>query len=618
MYFVLALSFMAAFLPIILAIRGGFPETVQLIVVLAFNLVAWVIVGISSLNRRHLQSVIEEAMNSFGVPAIKASVADKLHKLLKEMRRWQDASYLFYQKKVTDRNDVGKYLSRIVELAYNDLPCRAVQLILYEKESLNLSQAMMMGTPSEFSSNVQGLGPLDMFSDKSIQRENSSGVRVADEPIYFAGTQFGVLRLELEKGIELTESDLHVLYLLASQAAILLVNARFTDELLRMKKVSDDSAKAKTGFLATLSHEVRGPLGIILNGVELVADELTGPINDLQRETLSMVKKSGDHLLDLINDVLDYAKAEAGRDIPKTVALPIYALLKDMANVIRTQAMRKNHKLIVDPIDPSVGMLCDKRHARQILINFLTNAIKYTPDGGTITLKAQRVRSQRVWIGVTDTGIGILEAERSKVFSPFERVDDAYAKSQVGTGVGMALSQKLTEANKGRIGFESQKGVGSTFWIEMPFVEIDQFKALEASEDTELPMAGKGERVLLVDPELPSRQVVENFLKDQGFALTLAANGREVSQIIKNTHIDLAIVENELEDMQGSDLVRLLRSTQSCSKIPIILVSSHAFSFDIEHFLRMGVDRCLSKPVSLRELALTVRQLIDETLGINT
>ena len=611
--------------PLFFALAYHSSELNELALALTLNSVGWILVALGLLIFHHLGRMVNKEAVEWGLTVTPGGLYKKLRGMLRELKRWQSASYMFYQHDAKSQSEVGKSLRRIVELAYRELPAKAVQLVLYDNESQKSTQTMMMGTPSVFSS--QGLGDGEIEATTTSDRLRAippnaikgeidgqplgPNVHIVDEPVLFAGTQFGVLRIELKPGALLSKSDRQVLYLLASQGALLLINSRFTDELLRMKRIGEETMRAKTGFLATLSHEIRGPLGIVLNGVELVNDGFCGPVSDAQKETLSMVKKSGDHLLDLVNDVLDYAKAESGNELAKPIPISIGALLKDLANVVRSQAQKKSHKIKVEPVDQTLGMMCDKRHSRQILINFLTNAIKYTPDGGTITLKAQRVRSHRVLISVVDTGIGIPKEQWDRVFRPFERVEDNYAKQQIGTGLGMALSQKLAEVNGGKIGFDSVVGTGSTFWIEMPSCAIENIAQGEGSETEEI-ILGREERVLLVDPALPSRQVVENYLSEQKFQLILASSGSEVMRIVKDQKLDLAIVENELDDLPGAELVKIIRTSANCSKVPIILVSSHAFSFDIEHFLRMGVDRCLSKPVGLRELALTIRQVIDE------
>lgn len=312
------------------------------------------------------------------------------------------------------------------------------------------------------------------------------------------------------------------------QGALLLVDARYTDELVRMKQLGDESVRAKTGFLAHLSHEIRGPLGIILNGVELNLEGLCGDITSMQRETLTMIQDAGEHLLDLVNDVLDYAKAEAGMMIggnPQTISLKPF--LDDLANVIRSQAQLKGHKVIVSEIPEDLAMSCDKRHARQMMINFLTNAVKYTPANGVITIGAERLANARLRISVADTGVGIPEDQRDKVFGAFERVDDQYSLAQQGTGLGMPLTAKLADANGGSVDFESEPGKGSTFYINLPAVTA---VAQDESQDVVAvqKVVGNGDVILIADANTDSRMMLEQYFKNLGFTVVATKAGRQM------------------------------------------------------------------------------------------
>jgi CheY-like chemotaxis protein len=242
----------------------------------------------------------------------------------------------------------------------------------------------------------------------------------------------------------------------------------------------------------------------------------------------------------------------------------------------------------------------------------LTNAIKYTPDGGRITVSANRTTSGKVKIAVQDTGIGIPEAEQSKVFSAFERVDDEYANTQVGTGLGMPLTQRLAEVNGGTVGFDSVEGQGSTFWVLLTAVEVEPLAELSESEDGVFEGHGEGECILFVDNKDEMSELVERYMVKHGFEVVRASNGSEVLKQLRKHRIEVALVENDLAGFSGEEVVSCIRMTPHSASVPIILLSSRAFVFDIARYLQLGVDRCLSKPVALSEIAATVRRLIDE------
>lgn len=582
------------------------------VVLICVNFFGWALFARVLMVVRTTLSQLEQGYKLVGIGHEGTTPLTALSHYLKESRRW----FLIAEGVRFERNlaphDLVVNLRKICESAYRELNAKAVQLTLSDESSGLSTQSMLIGEPLATTSQEMVL----QLGDRAEEEYRSQPRELLRAPVTFAGTLFGTLYVQLPQGVVASESDRLVLSGLATQGALLLVDARFTDELLRMRRASEESVRAKTGFLANLSHELRGPLGIILNGVELVLDNLCGPTTESQRDTLTMIRNNGNHLVDLVNDVLDYAKVEAGKVVAKPVALGVKQLLDDLATVVRSQALAKKHQLIVEQIDPQLAIKCDKRHARQMLINFLTNAIKYTPDGGKITLRAERGAENRVKISVTDTGIGIPKDQRSKVFSAFERVDNRYALSQVGTGLGMPLTKRLAEVNGGIADFESEEGRGSTFWLALPVAEIKEVATSDsddAGRATALAQAqGQGEQILLVDHDRETREMLSRYLGHQGFSILEAQSGRDVAQIIRSKEVRLVVVENDMPDLSGEEMVAIIRGFAKTATVPIILLSSRAFVFDIERFLKLGVDRCLSKPVELSDLAVTARQLIDE------
>lgn len=577
---------------------------------------AWFLTAVFLLRERALLSRLKLAAQSIGVPDVSGGLSDVVASFVRETTRYHRAAYATRLDSRLRNETLSQSLWRSVTLAYREFSARSVELALMDEEAEQWSRAMIIGSPS--STEAQSMLGFEDRRATKVHEDGGKGL-VVSKPVSFAGTVFGVLKIELEPGVELDTSDRKVLHLLTTQVGILLADSRFTEEVLKMRRLSDETTRVKTGFLANLSHEIRGPLGIILNGIELALDGLCGELTPELEETLTMVKDSGAHLLDLVNDVLDYAKVEAGKVTITPTEIVLSHLLEDLSAIIRSQASSKGHEVILEEVDRTLGVVCDKRHIRQMLINFLTNAVKYTPDGGTITISASRTKENRVKISVKDTGIGIPEDQRSKVFGAFERVENSYALKQVGAGLGMPLTRRLAEVNGGSVGFDSKHGEGSTFWVILPAVTIEGASlAPGENADEVVKDQGRGEAVLLVDHEDESRGMLEKYLGDQGFKVVLASSGVEVLKFLREQKIELAIVENDMPDLSGEEMVSAIRSTPNARTMPIILLSTHAFVFDIERFLKLGVDRCLSKPLPLGELALTVRRLIDESRALDT
>ena len=260
-----------------------------------------------------------------------------------------------------------------------------------------------------------------------------------------------------------------------------------TTELDKAKLIAEEASKAKSEFLANMSHEIRTPLSSIIGFSELLVDEVNGLLNNDQKKYLGYVTSSGQHLLSLINDILDLSKVEAGKMELQPTSFSISDLLKNSSSFIAEEAMKHNIRLLSEiPADVDV-IEADERKVKQIIYNLLSNAVKFTPDGGSITTKADIVSpdsaalpikirkglpdTEYVLVSVKDTGIGIAKKDQSKLFTEFHQIENPYTKKYEGTGLGLALSRKLVTLHGGRIWFESKgKGKGCTFYFILPLI----------------------------------------------------------------------------------------------------------------------------------------------------
>ncbi len=568
------------------------------LVVAVINATAWAL--IAWLNNRSTPeskriSTIASALN---IPDLQKGRLSTLDSILWQIERRKAAfSIELASEKINSKEELSRTLESIVAQAFKLFNADSAELALGDGDAGIYHSSFVLGKPFR--------DPLPAARDiNSIAAEGVIIHRIA-----FAGGTLGFLRVGLKKGQIATAADIEILRLLGLFSGLVLSNSDYTAELARLRKSSDESMQAKTGFLATLSHELRGPLGIIINAVELVLEGLCGEINSDQKETLSMIKVNGTHLLELINDVLDYARAESGKVVPDKSDIGINELLVDIAQVVRTQADQKGHKIIVTPCDEHYAISCDRRHARQMFINLLTNAIKYTPDKGTIVLWAEKVGEERINLFVKDTGVGISKDNRSKVFSAFERIEDEYSRKQVGTGLGMPLTKKLAEANGGELDFESEVGKGTTFRLTFPLVKIDAQDTL-AQVDEGIDAAGLGESILLIEEDKNERALVSRYLTSRGFVVFEGHAPDEIVTALRGTAVRVALVDNRLIDSPESEIIATLRRNGSPS-LRIVLLSSRAFTFDIERYLLAGVDRCISKPIPLKTLGQICRSLID-------
>lgn len=594
-----------AMLPLVSVSSGGLFPWLSPNLIAALNLLGWSLLIAFVFSRKELHRGVAQIADNLGIDTRFKSLENLLNTLLREVNRKNSSlSINLIERRITSKEELSRTFERIVALTFKLLEAESAELALFDKESGLYHSSFVLGKPFRVSSQA-------MLSGAVEGEEIEMSPDVLIQPIAFAGSVLGTLRVALKRGTLPSVGDQEIMRLLALQSSIAMINAQYTSELVRMKQTSEESVKAKTGFLANLSHEIRGPLGIIMNAVELVLDGLCGPINADQLETLRMVHSNGEHLLELINDVLDYAKVESGKIVPEKTDILVDDLLRDITEVVRVQAEAKSHKLSFKSSNEALGISCDRRHARQMMINLLTNAIKYTPDGGMIEVWAERAPGNKIKINVRDSGVGIEESDRRKVFAAFERVEHGYSIRQLGTGLGMPLTKRLAEVNGGTVDFSSMPNKGSHFWIVFPAIEV-KTHIIHEDATKKAPALGKGESILLIEKEDNERSMISRYLTHIGFNVSLASSKLESIEITHERKIDLAIIDNGiLDDSTEENLIQLIREKTSAASLPIILLSSRGFIFDIEKYLRAGIDRCLVKPVPLKELGDICRALID-------
>lgn len=608
-YSIIMLLGVVAITPIGLAFIPLTSSFVDLKLMTGINLLAWVVVLMLYVARQDFNERVIKSSKAFGIDVRFKTLDNLVQELLHEIQRRNESfSTSLFEKKLNSKDELPVTLEKIVAKAYRLLAADSSELALYDQESGLYHSAFVLGNP--FKTSAQA-----MLAGAKGEEEKDISPDVLVQPIAFSGNVLGTLRVKLADGRLPTVGDREVITLLALQGGLALLNAQYTDTLLEMKQSSDESIKAKTGFLANLSHEIRGPLGIILNAVELVLDGLCGPVSTDQLDTLRMVHSNGQHLLELINDVLDYAKVESGKLTPNKVQILVQDLLEDICGVVRSQADSKSHRLICRPNSDLLAFNCDRRHIRQMMINLLTNAIKYTPDGGQIEVWAERMPGNKIKINVKDSGIGIKPQDRSKVFAAFERIENSYSINQVGTGLGMPLTKRLAEVNAGSINFDSNFGQGSHFWLIFDASEIKQTPKLEADEE-QISVVGKSELFLLVARDDGERAMLARYLTHLGFKIHCASTRIDALELLRSANVELVILDNNVtdapDDKPEDNMVQVIRA-HCRSSIPLVLLSSRAFVFDIEKYLKFGIDRYLAKPIKLKELAIVCRQLIDGT-----
>lgn len=398
---------------------------------------------------------------------------------------------------------------------------------------------------------------------------------------------------------------------------------------------AEQANRAKSAFLATMSHEIRTPMNGVLGTASLLAD--TG-LTAQQAHYLDVINRSGVTLLDILNDVLDYSKIEAGHlDIrPADFSLP--ELVRDVRDMLLSRAEAKHLALVTD-IDDGVGeiWLGDATRLRQVLVNLIGNAIKFTEHGQvSLYISASVHQPGRLLFEVEDTGVGIASAEQATIFDAFQQAQDGRNKSG-GTGLGLAISKRIVEAMGGEIGLTSQLGEGSCFWFtltlepgERQAVNVDtaavqssspqvlasqvlacHMSASQVSASHAKVSAMAPAHILLVEDNPVNSLVAEGFLRRLGHSVRVAENGAEAEALFAAERFDIALLDINLPDTDGVTLLARLRASDaSKAEIPMVAFSAHVFNEDVEQYLNAGFAGFLPKPLVEHQLVDVIGQLL--------
>lgn len=383
--------------------------------------------------------------------------------------------------------------------------------------------------------------------------------------------------------------------------------------------------RTKDEFLANMSHELRTPLNAILGKTEILTDGIHGPITEKQAASLKVIGESGRHLLQLINDILDLAKIEAGKIQLDIQPIALDHLSERSLQFVRQMAHKKQVKL-QSTIDPSLKSLpADERRLTQILINLLSNAVKFTPAGGKVGLNIlQDVDNDTVQFQVWDTGIGIASDDMPRLFKPFAQLDSSLARLHEGTGLGLSLVYRLSEIHCGCVSLESQVGVGSCFTVTLPQhpctnsdkriaqAKIDRGKYEKYLTSSLKDISLEKPLILLVEDNETNIETVSEYLSVWGFRLATAHSGIEALRQVKDEKPDLILMDIQLPEMDGITAVRQLRQNDDYQKVPIIAMTALAMSGDKERCLAAGANEYLSKPIQLRQLVMMIDRLLAE------
>jgi PAS domain S-box-containing protein len=392
------------------------------------------------------------------------------------------------------------------------------------------------------------------------------------------------------------------------------------DELREARLEADRANLAKSEFLSRMSHELRTPMNSILGFAQLLE---MGQLSAGQKKGVSHIMRSGKHLLDLINEVLDIARIEAGRLSLSLEPVQLNSIIPEMTDTVRPLTIDKKTIIrILNMPNDRLFVKTDRQRLKQILINLLTNAIKYNISGGQVFIKTEpspnnELGTSFIRISITDTGLGISKKDLPKLFNPFERI--GAEKSQIeGTGLGLAVVKKLMDAMGGNLGVDSTLGEGSTFWIELPACESQQ-ETLEKSGklngiDLNVPM--KTGKILYVEDNPSNIELVEEILSIQydGIQLFTTAYGKLAVNLAIAHQPDLILLDLNLPDIHGSEVLKLILAEEKTKHIPVVIISADAMPQQLDRLLKAGAKYYLTKPLDISELLKVVDRYITEKI----
>lgn len=422
--------------------------------------------------------------------------------------------------------------------------------------------------------------------------------------------------------------------------------AQSQEKLRRINQELERASQMKSEFLASMSHELRTPLNSILGFSQLLESQKSGPLNEKQHHQIQAIAKSGNHLLELLNDILDLSKVESGKMGLELTSVHLAELCEQCVTTIQPRAEIKNLQLSqnIDPTLPVVRL--DPRRIRQILINLLSNAVKFTPEGGNIELAAYVTKGSQIHedlrpdqstvtpekdylcLQVSDSGIGIPDSKWHLLFQPFQQVDASLSRRHEGTGLGLSLTRRLAELHGGTVSFQSQVDVGSTFrvWLPLnpsstseqtPQVGVGEAEALAGEETDKTPGTRRNRRqILVVEDQTLNQMFICEVLETQGYTVEIVEDGQTMEETIETLATDperelpdAVLMDIQLPHIDGLQLIQKMRSHPQWGTIPIIAVTALAMPGDEDRCLAAGANAYLSKPLTIETLLETLQNL---------
>jgi signal transduction histidine kinase len=375
--------------------------------------------------------------------------------------------------------------------------------------------------------------------------------------------------------------------------------------IIVIQQEANRASEAKTEFLSRMSHELRTPLNAILGFAQLL--DMDEHITSQQRGNIEHILKAGDHLLRLVDEVLDIARIESGRMTVSLEPVAVGEVVQEAIDLVLSLAARRGVAISPVACPDDLIAIADRHRLKQVILNLLSNGVKFNHSGGTVSVECSPV-SDEVRIAVTDTGPGIERNDLDRLFLPFERL--AAEPGVEGTGLGLALSKRLVELMGGSIGVDSAAGAGSTFWLRLP-VATEAPRPVPHTPAAPVEAEVAGRTILYVEDNLANLKLIETVLARRNVKMVASMQGGIGVELAREHRPDLILLDLHLPDLSGIEVLAQLRSHPATREIPVIVISADATPGQLTRLKNAGASDYVTKPIDVRRFL----QLVDEMLG---
>ncbi len=389
-------------------------------------------------------------------------------------------------------------------------------------------------------------------------------------------------------------------------------------DLVQAKEAALTASRAKSDFLAMMSHEIRTPMNAVLGLLELLR---RSQLDEHQASYVTLAEESARDLLSILNDILDFSKLDAGRMELELIDFDLRRTIESVMSIFGPKAREKGLSLetMVDPAIPAV-IRGDQGRVRQILLNLVSNALKFTEDGCVQVIAMARSVTEdsvRIKIEVTDTGIGIAEETCQRLFSRFTQADNSIKRRFGGTGLGLAISKQLCELMHGRIGVDSALGDGSTFWLDIPFApsELTEITAPTSDRKSLAPVT-QASRILVAEDNAVNQTVISTILAKLGHECDVVGNGQDAVRKMREQSYDLILMDIQMPIMDGVTATKVIRVLpEPLCMVPVVALTANAMAGDCEAYMAAGFNAYLPKPLEIEQLQRAIADLTSASSG---